>query len=171
MDYFLGEIRLFSFGRNPANWLPCNGQLLPIQQYTALFSLLGTTFGGNGTFNFGLPDLRGRTPFGSGSTLPQGAQAGTESVTLNLSQIPPHTHVVSAISNDGTKTTEAGNLLAKNAAHGGSTPFNVYASGTAAPLNNASITPTGGNQAHENRQPSLTMNYCISISGIYPSRS
>jgi microcystin-dependent protein len=170
MDPFLGEIRLFPYTFAPRGWAFCNGQILSIAQNTALFSLLGTTYGGDGRTTFGLPDLRGRVAVSSGqgpglSPYELGATGGAESVSLTESQMPTHQHHVSV-----------------NGASGGSnSPVNRYlgrvAGGTAyaaAPnnrtLNAGAIAPAGGGQPHENRPPHLTLNYCIALEGIYPAR-
>jgi microcystin-dependent protein len=173
-DYFLGEIRLFPYNGIPNGWAACHGQLLPIMQNQALYTLLGTVYGGDGRTTFGLPDLQGRTPYGTAATT-QGTKGGTESVTLALSNLPPHTHNVFVNSQNGTKAAEANNFLAANAqgATPGAAPFNVYAplSGNpAVALNSASVTNAGSSQAHENRQPSLALSYCIALSGLYPTR-
>jgi microcystin-dependent protein len=172
-DYFLGEIRLFPYGGIPKGWAACHGQLLPILQNQALYTLLGTVYGGDGRTTFGLPDLQGRTPYGTAATT-QGTKGGTESVALTLSNLPPHTHNVFVNSQNGTKAAEAGNFLATNATGGsGAAPFNVYAAQAGNPvvaLNTKSVDSNGSNQAHENRQPSLALSYCISLSGLYPSR-
>jgi microcystin-dependent protein len=170
---YLGEIRPFSFPGVPTGWAACNGQLLSIAANSALFALIGTTFGGNGVSTFQLPDLRGRTPFGSGSsTTVQGEMNGTESVTLLLQQVPPHNHSVSVNSADGTTQTPAGAYLAQNEPRNMSTPFNVYAPfGTAVALNVNSVTVAGTSGPHENRQPSLVINYCIALTGVFPSRN
>ncbi len=164
---FLAEIRLMSFNFAPKGWALANGQLLPINQNQALFSLLGTTYGGNGTTNFALPDLRSRTPIhmGNGHTL--GERAGTESVTLNLTQMPAHTHFVSA--NNGTTgnvTSPVNNFFSNSA------PPNIYTNGTATttlPAN--AVSQTGGSQAHNNLQPFLTINFSIALQGIFPSQN
>lgn len=171
-NYFLGEIRLFPYAEIPKNWAPCQGQLLSIQQYQALFTLLGTVYGGNGIQTFGLPDLQGRTPFGTSPTA-QGLKAGSETVTLTLSNLPPHTHNVHVNSGKGTEFGPPGNFLATDANGPAGAAFNVYANQAGNPgatLNDATITVTGSTQPHENRQPSLAMSYCISLSGIFPTR-
>lgn len=159
---FLSEIRIMSFVFAPKGWALCNGQLLPINQNQALFSLLGTTFGGDGRVNFALPDLRGRTPIhvGSGHTL--GERAGTEAVTLNIQQLPTHNHAVNAQSGNATQPIPGGNILA--AAN------NVYAPPTnMTTLGPSMVTNVGGSQAHLNMQPFLTLSFCIALQGIFPS--
>jgi microcystin-dependent protein len=160
---FLSEIRIMSFSFAPKGWAQCNGQLMPINQNQALFSLLGTTFGGDGRVNFALPDQRARTPIhvGNGHTL--GERGGEDAHTLTQSEMPLHTHLV------GASTAATG---------GGNTPTNRFLGGA----NNAYHTPTsltpfragtignfGGSQAHLNDQPFLTLNFCIALQGIFPS--
>src|SRR5215813_2536149 len=142
---FLSEIRIMSFVFAPKGWALCNGQLLPINQNQALFSLLGTTFGGDGRVNFGLPDLKSRVPIhvGSGHTL--GEKGGEQAHTLSIAEIPTHTHVMSGTATQGTKDTPSGNVLAKTAS------LNIYGAANALQaMNPATITNTGGSQAHLN---------------------
>ena len=162
---FLSEIRLMSFVFPPKGWALCNGQLLPINQNQALFSLLGTTFGGNGTVNFALPDLRGRVPIhvGSGHTL--GERGGEQAHTLSISELPTHTHVLSATSKagDAAPAMPVGNLFAVPALpfYGPANNLTAIAPGTLANV--------GGSQAHLNMQPFLTLSFCIALQGIFPS--
>jgi microcystin-dependent protein len=160
---FLSEIRLMSFDFAPKGWAQCNGQLLPINQNQALFSLLGTTYGGNGSTTFALPDLRGRVPIhvGSGHTL--GEVGGEQAHTLSVAELPTHTHLVNASSSaTGGSATANGNVLG-----GGN---NVYRdSGPLTTLNPGTITNVGGSQAHLNMQPFLTLTFCIALQGIFPS--
>jgi microcystin-dependent protein len=161
---FLSEIRLMSFVFAPRGWALCNGQLLPINQNQALFSLLGTTYGGDGRVNFALPDLRGRTPIhvGSGHTL--GERGGEQAHTLSIAELPTHTHVLSASSSDATQPIPTANMLARLA------PANPYAAPqTLATTSAASVANTGGSQAHLNMQPFLTLSFCIALQGIFPS--
>ena len=161
---FLSEIRIMSFVFAPKGWALCNGQLLPINQNQALFSLLGTTFGGDGRVNFALPDLRGRTPIhvGGGHTL--GERGGEQAHTLSIAELPTHTHVLNGTSNDGNVVVPNGNLLAKSA------PANPYHTSTnLGAMNAASISNVGGSQAHLNMQPFLTLSFCIALQGIFPS--
>jgi len=155
-----------SFNFAPLGWALCNGQLLPINQNQALFSLLGTTYGGDGRVNFGLPDLRSRIPIhvGSGHTL--GERGGEQAHTLSIAELPAHVHVAQASSNDGTVAIPAGGLLAKAAP---ANPYNVPANLTA--LNAATLATVGGSQAHLNMQPFLVLNFCIALQGIFPSQS
>src|SRR5829696_3052030 len=161
---FLSEIRIMSFVFAPKGWALCNGQLLPINQNQPLFSLLGTTFGGDGRVNFALPDLRGRAPIhvGSGHTL--GERGGEQAHTLSIAEIPTHTHVLNATSNDGGVVVPNGNLLAKAAP---ANPYHVAA--TLGAMNAASIANVGGSQAHLNMQPFLILSFCIALQGIFPS--
>lgn len=160
---FLSEIRIMSFVFAPKGWALCNGQLLPINQNQGLFSLLGTTFGGDGRVNFALPDLRARTPLhvGSGHTL--GERGGEQTHTLSISEIPTHTHVLSGTSNSGTALVPAGNLLAKEANFFYHSPANLAA------MNPGTVANAGGSQAHINMQPFLTLSFCIALQGIFPS--
>lgn len=163
---FLSEIRIMSFVFAPKGWALCNGQLLPINQNQALFSLLGTTFGGDGRVNFALPDLRGRTPIhvGSGHTL--GERGGEQAHTLSIAELPTHTHVLSGTSNQAP--TQNGNDPTGNVLAGSSLP--VYADPTSlVALFAGTVTNTGGSQAHLNMQPFLTLSFCIALQGIFPS--
>lgn len=174
---FMGEIRAFGFGFAPKAWAMCNGQLLSIQQNQALFSLLGTNYGGNGTTNFALPDLRGRAAlsFGQGPGLSNyviGEPTGTENVTLLSTQIPQHTHLWAANSAAGDVFTPAGNFLA-GAIDTAGLAQNTYgaAGGATVPLATGMLAATGNNTGHQNMQPYLVVNYCIALQGIFPSRN
>jgi microcystin-dependent protein len=163
---FLSEIRMMSFVFAPRGWALCDGQLLPIQQNQALFSLLGTTYGGDGRVNFALPDLRGRTPIhmGSGHTL--GERGGEQAHTLSISEIPTHSHTLSGTSSAGTQIIPGGNLLATSNVplyHAADSNLTAMAVGTVANV--------GGSQAHLNLQPFLTLNFCIALQGIFPSQT
>lgn len=161
---FLGELRLMSFVHPPKNWALCNGQFLPINQNQALFSLLGTTYGGNGQTNFALPDLRGRVPVGWGSGFNLGQSGGEAAHTITTAEVPTHVHQLTASTARSSSTVPAGNLLA--AAKTSYRPAeNVVA------LRTDALTNVGGAQPHENRQPFLTMSFCIALTGIYPSRT
>jgi microcystin-dependent protein len=161
---FLSELRIMSFNFAPKGWAMCNGQLMPINQNQALFSLLGTTFGGDGRVNFALPDLRNRVPIhvGNGHTL--GELGGETAHTVTLSEMPAHQHFASGTSDNATVDSPGGNLLASGA--------NQYApSPPTTTLSPTTIGNVGGSQAHENRQPYLVLTICIALQGIFPSRN
>lgn len=176
---FIGEIRLFAFSFAPRGWAFCDGRLVAISQNTALFSILGVNFGGNGTTTFGLPNLSGRTAIGVGNgpgLSPQvvGQTGGTSTVTLTTAQIPAHNHVLNAgtlsppnpAQNVATPTNQS--LL------GLSAPNNIYVDGPGSPNTafiSSSISPNGAGQPHENMQPYLAVNICIALQGIFPSRN
>ena len=170
---FIGQLMLVPYNFAPRGWALCNGQLLQISQNTALFSLLGTTYGGDGVKTFALPDLRGRVPVSSGqgpglSNYDLGAQLGYESVTLTSQQIAQHSHPVNVVgASAGTSGRPVNNFLAQS--QGGA----IYSAGPSdgATMNSATIGLGGGNQPHENRQPTLVLNWIIALEGIYPSRS
>jgi microcystin-dependent protein len=164
---FLGEIRLVPFGFAPKGWALCAGQLLPINQNQALFSLLGTYYGGDGKTTFALPDLRGRVPVGAGvapagSVYDLGSTGGQESVKLTSSQLPGHAHPIRASSGAATSRKPAGNLPAAGGA---------YAAVHDTTMSSVTVGRTGGGQTHENRQPYLALNYVIALQGIYPAQS
>jgi microcystin-dependent protein len=161
---FLSEIRIMSFVFAPKGWALCDGQLLPINQNQALFSLLGTTFGGDGRVNFALPDLRARAPIhvGSGHTL--GERGGEQAHTLSIAELPEHTHVVNASSSPGNEAVPTGTLL--------SSPLNLTyrpPENSLTSLTPATVANVGGGQAHLNMQPFLTLSFCIALQGIFPS--
>ena len=166
---FLSEIRIFSFGFPPKGWALCDGQLLPINQNQGLFSLLGTTYGGDGRVNFGLPNLQGRVPIHQGSGHTLGEVGGEQAHTLSISEIPTHVHFAM-----GNNTT-AGTSDPTNAffAQAGAALGSVYVSppSNLAAMNPAAIANTGGSQAHLNMQPFLTLNFCIALQGIFPSQT
>ncbi|MFB9106996.1 phage tail protein [Flavobacterium gyeonganense] len=170
-DPFVSEIRIFSFNFAPKGWAFCNGQILPLSQNTALFSLLGTTYGGNGASNFALPDLQGRAPMhpgqGPGLSLHDlGETGGSETVTLLESEIPSHNHNLSVASLNSQSTTPANNSLGRG------NPVRVYTSGIPTTAMGAnSIATAGGSLPHNNMMPSLTMNFCIALQGVFPPRS
>jgi microcystin-dependent protein len=162
---FLGELRLFPYNFAPRGWAFCNGQILPIAQNTALFSLLGTTYGGNGQTTFALPDLRGRVAMSSGqgpglSPYDLGQVAGSESVTLTTAQIAAHGHTIGS-TNSAATNARPNNLVN---AQGGS--YSATSDGNMQPTGQ-----TGGSQPHNNIQPYLVLNYCIALEGIFPSRN
>ncbi|MBK7393690.1 MAG: phage tail protein [Chloracidobacterium sp.] len=165
-DPFLSEIRLMSFSFPPRGWALCDGLLLPINQNQPLFSLLGTTYGGNGQTNFALPDLRGRTPIHVGSGHPLGERAGAQTHTLSIGELPAHTHVVNATSNNATATVPSNSL---GYARSGTLMYGPAASPVAMSPN--AVSNAGGSQAHQNMQPYLTINFCIALQGIFPSQN
>ncbi|HTQ10811.1 MAG TPA: tail fiber protein [Fimbriimonadaceae bacterium] len=164
---YLGEIRLISFNFPPRGWAFCNGQTMSIQQNQALFALLGTTYGGNGTNTFQLPNLQGRVVVGVSASYLQGQVGGQDSVALLTSQIPAHNHGVNVSMLPGNSSSPESRALAKAPLGLG----NVYGASPNANLGPASVDTTGENQPHENHQPSLTLNYIIALQGIFPSRS
>ena len=164
---FIGEIRLVAFGYPPKGWAFCNGQLLPINQNQALFSLLGTMYGGNGQTNFALPDLRGRVPLHVGQGLTQGAVVGEAAHTLTVNELPQHLHTVNATS--AGATTEAPSVDVTLATSTGSPAYAPAQNAVA--MDAGAFTAVGGNQPHENRQPYLVMFMCIALVGIFPSRN
>ncbi len=170
MEPFIGQIQAFGFNFAPQGWAQCNGQLLSIAQNTALFSLLGTMYGGNGQTTFGLPDLRGRFPLhmGQGPGLPfytQGEIGGTPSITLLTQNLPAHTHPLQlSAAEEGTSETPQGNYIAGNGSNGfAATPDVVMAT--------SNVGITGNNTPFSNMNPYLCVNYCIALVGIFPSRN
>ena len=163
---YLSEIRIFSFDFPPKGWAFCNGQLLPINQNQALFSLLGTTFGGNGQTSFALPNYQGRVPIHvSGTAFTLGQSGGEEAHTLTISEMPQHTHAVVSNNGNGDQPIPADRFFA-------ATPNSAYhaASGNLTSLPDA-VTSVGGSQPHLNMQPYLALNFCIALQGIYPDRN
>jgi microcystin-dependent protein len=167
MDPFLGEIRMFAGNFAPAGWMFCEGQLLPISEYETLFTLIGTTYGGDGQSTFALPDLQGRIPVHQGNGFPLAEAGGAEAITLTASQIPAHAHPVLA----STATATTRNPV-PNAAPGVAAGDVYVGSLDAVPLNQAqAIMSTGGSQPHNNFQPYLCINFIISLFGIFPSQT
>lgn len=160
---YIGEIRLFAGNFPPNGWLFCEGQLLPISENNSLFLLIGTTYGGDGVSTFAIPDFRGRVPVHAGAGYVMGQAAGVTSVTLDVDQIPAHTHAVHATSASGG-TTPANNVLASNATI---TPY-INDNGSV-PLNPSIVSAAGGSQPHPNMQPFLALNYIISLFGAFPT--
>jgi microcystin-dependent protein len=160
---FLSEIRIMSFSFPPKGWALCNGQLLPINQNQALFSLLGTTFGGDGRVNFALPNLQGRTPIhvGSGHTL--GESGGEQTHTLSIGELPTHTHVMNGSSTPAETNTPTTSAYLGSVSNAYGPASNLVS------LSPASVTNVGGSQAHANTQPFLTLSFCIALQGIFPS--
>lgn len=162
---FLGEVRMFSFGFAPRGWATCDGQLLPINQNQALFSLLGTVYGGDGRTNFALPDLRGRTSLHYGGGFTQGQRGGEEVHTLSVSEMPTHVHTLNGSSANASSANPAGNVPAR-------ATDQIYRQlGAQSPMGANSLSVAGGNQPHENRQPYLVINFCIALQGIFPSQN
>ena len=162
---FLSEIRIMSFNFAPKGWAMCNGQLLPINQNQALFSLLGTTFGGDGRVNFALPDLRGRAPIHVGNSHTLGERAGEQAHTLALAELTMHIHTVKANSSaTAGVATPNGNFLG-----GGNNAYHTATNLT--PFNAQTVSTVGGSQAHQNMQPFLTLTFCIALQGIFPSQN
>jgi microcystin-dependent protein len=162
---FLGELKIVSFAYAPKGWAMCNGQQLPINQNQALFSILGTTYGGNGQTTFALPDLRGRVSCHSGASLDLGQAGGEIAHTVTQSEMPAHNHFLTATSTAGTALIPAGQLLGSGATQFYAPPANL------ATMSAGSITSIGGSQPHENRQPFLTLNVIIALQGIFPSQN
>jgi microcystin-dependent protein len=165
---YVGEIRMFAGNFNPAGWMFCEGQLLPISENEVLFQLIGTTYGGDGQETFNLPDLRGRLPIHQGNGFVLAETGGQENVTLTVSQIPAHSHTLLATSNVGSDSSPANNYLSMSSVTG----QKVYTPSTPTVLLDPNImTPTGGNQPHNNLQPYLCLNFIISLFGIFPSQT
>ncbi|MFM9948419.1 MAG: phage tail protein [Saprospiraceae bacterium] len=162
---FLAEVRIFSFGFAPKGWALCNGQLLPINQNQALFSLLGTTYGGNGQVNFALPNLQGQTPLHFANGYALGQRGGSQSVTLTVPQLPQHIHFANATSATQDALAPAGTFLAATA------PSEFYSGTINATMNPQVLSPVGGSQPHNNMQPSLVLNFSIALQGIFPSQN
>lgn len=162
---YMGEIRLFGFGYTPRGWAACDGSLLAINAFQALYSLIGTTYGGDGRVTFALPDLRGRVPAHRSQQLPLGTRVGSELEGVTINQVPAHGHEAHGTSTGASGSNPAGALLAGSGA-------SLYArqpeGATLVPLNASTIAPQGGGRPHENRQPFLAMSFCIAIEGIYP---
>jgi microcystin-dependent protein len=178
MDQFIGEIRAFPFSFAPKDWALCNGQVLPITSNTALFSILGTTYGGDGKTTFGLPDLQGRVIVspGQGPGLSPwfwGEIAGSDSVTLLSSEMPMHNHQITGMNNTGTVPAPDSNSYLSRDSRGGSGVIQYMQTGgtPSAPMAPNTLLPSGGTTPHENRQPFLVLNYCIALRGEFPARN
>jgi microcystin-dependent protein len=178
-NWYLGELRLFGFGFAPRGWVQCNGQTLPISTNTALFSIIGTFYGGNGVSTFMLPDLRAFVPIGTGqgpglSDFAIGQSGGGETETLATVQIPSHTHALTALPVSATSgNAQGGSILAEGKFGGRGSGYRVFTYTTNPPattLNASASGPQGGNMPHPNVQPTLTMNWCIAVTGIFPPR-
>lgn len=169
-DPFVAEIRIFPFDFAPVGWAICDGQILPLSQNTALFSLLGTTYGGNGKSNFALPDLQGRAPMhpgqGPGLSLHDlGETGGSETVSLLESEIPAHSHGFRASIQPADMPVPGGNMLARPLAG-----FNYAGASNYINMSYDMLSPSGGDQAHNNLQPYLVLNFCIALQGVFPPR-
>jgi microcystin-dependent protein len=161
---FLGEIKIISWNFPPKGWTFCNGQLMPINQNQALFSILGTTYGGDGMRTFGLPNLQGRTPFHVGNGIVLGEQGGETAHTLNISELPAHSHVPVGSSNPPSAGSASGNIWSTFST-------NLFNSTPDSAMNPQCIGATGGNQPHENMSPYLVLNFVIALQGIFPSQN
>ncbi len=161
---FLGEIRCFSFPFTPQGWLPCAGQKLPINQYQALYAILGTRYGGDGVNNFALPDLRGRVPVHVGGGVTLGQSAGEETHILTINEMPAHTHYASANDSEATAKNAAGNVWGKPSP-------NIYAVQSNSSMNLQALSQVGSSQPHPNMQPYNVANYCIATMGLFPTRN
>ena len=170
-DPFIGQITIVAFNFPPRGWATCNGQILPINQNTALFSLLGTTYGGNGTTNFGLPNLQSRAPVHVGLGKSLGENGGEENHTLITAELPAHSHTVFGSANQATSSSPADNLLSEKARRGP----NIYATAPGGsdvqPLASGTVSTTAGGQPHNNMQPYLALNFIIALQGIFPARN
>jgi len=161
---FLAEVRMVGFNFAPRGWAFCDGQILPINQNQSLYSLLGTTYGGDGRTSFALPDLRGRVPLHVGNGHSEGNKGGEETHTLDVAEMPSHDHIAQASSAQADTNIPINNILAQ--------ALNVYADATTTTtLRTGSVTHTGGGHAHNNMQPSLAVNFCIALQGLFPSRN
>ena len=172
-DPFVAEVRMFPFNFAPKGWAFCDGQILPISQNTALFSLLGTTYGGDGKSIFALPDMQGNAPMhpgqGPGLSLHDlGETGGSETVSLLQSEIPSHSHALMASATNSSKPTPANNSLTKIAAN--ATPYVAPAGAPLTAFADQALAPAGGDQPHNNMQPYLTLSFCIALQGIFPAR-
>jgi len=173
MDPFVAEIRIFPFNFAPKGWAFCDGQILPLSQNTALFSLLGTTYGGDGKSNFALPNMQGNAPMhpgqGPGLSLHDlGETGGSQNVSLLESEIPSHSHNWMASGTVGTKPSPTGNAVARVT---GATPYLPPAGAPLAQFAGQALAPAGGNQPHNNMQPYLTLSFCIALQGVFPPRT
>jgi microcystin-dependent protein len=173
-DPFVAEVRVFGFNFPPKGWAFCDGQLMPISQNTALFSLLGTMYGGDGKSTFALPDLQGRVPIssGQGAGLSQyfvGEETGSETETLLISEIPAHNHnIMTQVQPAGSNTADSASSISRSV---GGSAFKATPFGTTANLAPEAMTVTGASLPHNNMMPYLTLNYCIALQGVFPPRS
>jgi microcystin-dependent protein len=166
---FLAEVRIVGFNFAPRGWAFCDGQILPINQNQSLYSLLGTTYGGDGRTSFALPDLRGRSPIhvgaSNGSLHLLGQKSGEETHTLSASEMPQHDHVLQGSNDAGNQNSPGGHFFANSGTNTYGNPTNLVN------LSAGTVTNVGGGQAHENMQPYLVLNYCIALQGLFPSRN
>jgi microcystin-dependent protein len=174
MDPFVAEIRIFPFNFAPKGWAFCDGQILPLSQNTALFSLLGTTYGGDGKSNFALPDMQGRAPMhpgqGPGLSLHDlGETGGSETVSLLESEIPSHAHNLMVSSTNSSKPNPSNNALTR--VQSGATPYVPPAGAPLVAFADTALAPAGGDQPHNNMQPYLTLSFCIALQGVFPPRT
>ena len=174
MDPFVAEIRIFPFNFAPKGWAFCDGQILPLSQNTALFSLLGTTYGGDGKSNFALPDMQGNAPMhpgqGPGLSLHDlGETGGSDTVSLLESEIPSHSHTMQAFGGLGNRLIPVGNAISRET--GATTYLPAAPAPAVAAMAGQAIAPAGGDQPHNNMQPYLTLNFCIALQGVYPPRT
>ena len=168
---FLGQISIVGFNFAPKGWQFCNGQLLSIQQNQALFSLLGTTYGGNGQTTFALPNFQGRAPIHVGNGFTEGQVGGEQTHSLIVTEMPAHSHAATATLDQATSASPAGNLLSSKGRRGKNVYGSVPANGEAVTLDPRAISSIGGQQAHDNMQPYLVVNFIIALQGIFPSRN
>lgn len=162
---FLAEVRIVGFNFAPRGWAFCDGQILPINQNQSLYSLLGTTYGGDGRTSFALPDLRGRTPIHVDGSHREGQKSGEETHTLAANEMPEHRHILKGSSTNGNAPVPTGFVFAK-------TPPQIYRSpANLTALRSGTVANVGGGQAHENMQPYLAVNFCIALQGLFPSRN
>lgn len=166
---FLAEIRIVGFNFAPRGWAFLDGQILPINQNQSLYSLLGTTYGGDGRTSFALPDLRGRTPVHAGDGYGLGQKGGEETVALTAAQVPQHAHPAKGSSLRGNSTDPAGHLM--GAASRSDLLYAASSAATRTSLQSETVAAAGGGQGHENMQPFITLNYCIALQGLFPSRN
>jgi microcystin-dependent protein len=175
-ECFLGQIMMAGFNFAPRGFAQCNGQLLAVNQNQALFSLLGTQYGGNGTTNFALPDMRGRTSLGSGNaggqgTITVGQTGGVENVTLLPAHLPTHTHAMNASTTAGDNRLPATRVFSTSTNSEQTSMLYAASGGATVVMNQQSVASAGGSQSHTNMQPDTTINFCIALAGIYPTRS
>lgn len=169
---FLSEIRMFGFGWPPRGWAQCDGQILPINQNQSLYSLLGTTYGGDGRTSFALPDMRSRTPAGDDAELGLGVKVGVDQVILTEAEMPAHNHVVNATTANGSTKQFSGSVLAAGYDKPKTLASNMYSPATSlVALAPSSVSTAGSGMAHENNQPSIAVNFCIALQGLFPSRN